>query len=93
MNVVWTTEALADRRAIHLHIRQDDPRAAVAMDELFEAAAGRLATTPLMGRPGKIEGTRELIPHKNYRLVYEIVDDILWVLAIVHCRRQWPPAG
>jgi addiction module RelE/StbE family toxin len=92
MIVIWTPEALDDRRAIHLHIRQDNPRAAIAMDELFEAAAERLATTPRMGRPGLVEGTRELIPHESYRLVYEIIDDVIWVLTLVHTRRQWPPA-
>lgn len=91
MIVAWTPEALADRRAIHLHIRQENPRAAVKLDDLFETAAGRLATTTRMGRPGMIEGTRELIPHENYRLVYEIADDKVWVLALVHVRRQWPP--
>jgi addiction module RelE/StbE family toxin len=93
MIVSWTPEALADRRAIHLHIREDNPSAAIAMDELFEAAVQRLATTPRIGRPGLIEGTRELIPHENYRVVYEIVDDTVWVLALVHARRQWPPVG
>lgn len=93
MILVWTPEAQADRRAIHLYIRQDNPRAAIAMDELFDLAAGRLTTTPRMGRPGLVEGTRELIPHESYRLVYEIVDDVIWVLALVHTRRQWPPAG
>jgi addiction module RelE/StbE family toxin len=91
--VLWTPEAIADRRAIHLYIRRDNPRAAVTLDELFEAAAARLATTPRLGRPGLIEGTRELIPHENYRLVYEIVDDVVWVLALVHTRRQWPAEG
>jgi addiction module RelE/StbE family toxin len=92
MIVVWTPEARTDRRAIFLTIRQDNPRAAVAMDELFEAAAERLETTPRMGRPGLIEGTRELIPHESYRLIYEIKDEIISVLAIVHTRRQWPPS-
>ena len=92
MILLWTPEAIADRRAIHLHIRRDNPRAAIAMDELFEAAAERLAAAPRMGRPGLIEGTRELIPHESYRLVYEIVGDVIWVLTLVHTRRLWPPS-
>ena len=65
------------------------------MDALFSAAASRLASLPKMGRPGKIPGTRELVPHENYRLVYEIEYEIegetVWILALVHTRRQWPP--
>ena len=66
-------------------------RAAAKMDELFGLAAARLAKLPKSGRPGKIPGTRELIPHESYRLVYEIDDDTVWILALVHTSRHWPP--
>ncbi len=61
------------------------------MDELFSAAAARLADHPKMDAAGKIPGTRELIPHESYRLVYEIDASRVWVLALVHTSRQWPP--
>jgi toxin ParE1/3/4 len=60
------------------------------MDELFSDAAARLVDHPKLGRPGKIQGTRELIPHENYRLVYEISGEAVWMLALVHTARQWP---
>lgn len=44
-----------------------------------------------MGRPGQIPGTRELIPHESYRLVYEVLADTVWILALVHTARPWPP--
>ncbi|HWW72558.1 MAG TPA: type II toxin-antitoxin system RelE/ParE family toxin [Duganella sp.] len=90
MRVIWTPEALQDRSDIWDYIVADNPRAAVHMDELFSAAAGRLADHPRVGRPGKIEGTRELVPHESYRLVYEISGESVWVLALVHTARQWP---
>ena len=62
------------------------------MDERFEAAVGRLAEHPLMGRPGQIPGTRELIPHESYRLIYEVQADTVWILPLVHTARLWPPA-
>ena len=61
------------------------------MDELFSEAAASLADHPMLGRPGKISGTRELIPHESYRLVYEIDGETVWVLTVVHSARQWPP--
>lgn len=91
MKVVWTPEAQEDRAGIWDHIAGDNPRAAAGMDALFSAAAARLAGHPKLGRPGKIPGTRELIPHENYRLVYEIEGETVWVLALVHTARQWPP--
>jgi plasmid stabilization system protein ParE len=45
-----------------------------------------------MGRPGQIPGTRELIPHESYRLIYEVKADTVWILALVHTARMWPPA-
>ena len=34
----------------------------------------------------------ELISHEHYRLVYKIDGDTVWILALVHTSRQWPPA-
>ncbi len=91
MKLIWTPEAVEDRSAIWDYISLDNPAAAVRMDELFSEAAERLMLLPNIGRHGRIRGTRELIPHEYYRLVYEINDDIVWVLALVHTSRQWPP--
>lgn len=51
------------------------------MDELFSDVAARLAAHPKIGTTGKIPGTRELIPHENYRLVYQIDAGTVWMLA------------
>lgn len=91
MIVVWTPEAEQDRADIWDYIAADNPGAAVRMDELFSEAAARLAAYPKMGKAGKIAGTRELIVHESYRLVYEIDGDTVWVLALVHTARLWPP--
>ena len=92
MRVLWTPEAQQDRADIWDYIAADDPRAAVRMDALFSDAAARLVEHPKLGRPGKISGTRELILHESYRLVYEIENETVWMLALVHAARQWPPA-
>lgn len=91
MRVVWTREAEQDRDDVWEYIAADSVSAAARMDELFSDAAAQLADFPELGRPGKIPGTRELIPHENYRLVYEIVGDTAWMLALVHTARLWPP--
>lgn len=90
MKVVWTPEALQDRVEVWDFIADNNPRAAARMDELFSEAAAKLSDHPKLGRPGKIQGTRELVPHESYRLVYEINGETVWVLALVHTARQWP---
>ena len=73
------------------YIAVDNPRAAARMDELFSDAAARLAEHPKLGKQGRISGTRELIPHESYCLVYEIEQETVWILALVHTARLWPP--
>jgi len=48
-----------------------------------------------MGRPGELPGTRELFPHKHYRLVYEVDEDedTIWILALIHGARRRPPVS
>ena len=91
MRVLWTLSAEQDRADIVDFIAQDNPLAAIRMDEIFSAAVGRLAEHPLLGRAGQIPGTRELIPHESYRLVYEVRADTVWIFSLVHTARLWPP--
>jgi len=91
VKVIWTPEAQQDRADVWDYVAADSPHAAARMDELFSAAAAGLAEHPRLGRPGEIPDTRELIPHESYRLVYEIEGETVWLLALVHTARQWPP--
>ena len=90
MKVIWSPEALLERADIWDAIANDNPRAAARIDELFSDAAARLGDHPKLGKPGKISGTRELIPHESYRLVYEIEGEALWILALIHTARLQP---
>lgn len=90
MKVCWAAAAEQDRTDIIDCISLDNPLAAIRLDELFAEAAGRLAAHPLLGKAGQIPGTRELIPHESYRLVYEVEGDTVWILALVHTARLWP---
>lgn len=92
MIVLWSPEAEQDRQDIWDHIVVDHPKAAVRLDTLFRDAATVLEFYPQIGKPGMIVGTRELLPHEHYRLVYEINGDTIWILALVHIARLWPPA-
>lgn len=91
MIVIWTPEAEQDRAEIFDTVATDNPGAAVQMDKLFADAAARLADHPMMGRPGKFHNTREFVPHRSYRLIYEIEATTVWILALIHTARQWPP--
>ncbi|HEX7854838.1 MAG TPA: type II toxin-antitoxin system RelE/ParE family toxin [Sphingobium sp.] len=87
----WTPEAIADRDVIYDYIEADNPRAALALDELISEKANRLVDHPGIGRPGRVSGTRELVAHQNYILIYDITVDSIRVLRVLHAARQWPP--
>ncbi len=92
MRLVWTGPAHRDRKEIRAYIAEDNPAAALALDELFEEKSSRLPDHPHLGRPGRVKGTRELVAHQNYILVYDSTSDILRILRVLHAARQWPPA-
>ena len=90
MELFWTPEAIQDRDEIYDYIEADNPVAALALDELFEEKAGRLVDHPGMGRPRREAGTREMVGHKNYILVYDVTAYLVCVLRVLHAARQWP---
>jgi addiction module RelE/StbE family toxin len=93
MRVVWTDPAEDDRERIVLFIAQDNPQAALEMDDLLTAAADSLAVFPTRAIIGRVSGTKELIVHRNYILVYGIDEDAdtVYIKAVLHTARQWPP--
>ncbi|WP_419204027.1 type II toxin-antitoxin system RelE/ParE family toxin [Bordetella trematum] len=91
MRLVWTRQAHADRKKIREYILQHAPAAALALDELFSEKASLLLDHPNLGRTGRVPGTRELVAHRNYILVYDLSGDAVRVLRLLHAARQWPP--
>lgn len=87
MRLVWTRPASADRREIREYIAQDNPAAALALDELFSEKASHLIDHPGLGRPGRVAGTRELVVHRNYVLIYDTTDDRVRILRVLHAAR------
>jgi len=92
VKLVWTRTASTDRKEIREYIAQADPVAALALDELISQKAGGLVDHPGLGRPGRVTGTRELVLHQNYILIYDTSADLIRLLRVLHAARQWPPA-
>jgi toxin ParE1/3/4 len=91
VKLVWALSALEDRRAIYDHIDAGDPRAAVLVDERIVAAVQRLVDYPESGRPGRVDGTRELvIACTPYIAPYRVVDEVVRILRVIHGAHIWP---
>ena len=90
MKLVWSPESEADRLSIFKHIAADNPTTAFDMETLFEDRAEQLLDFPDIGRLGTLADTRELTVHPNYRLIYEVAEDTVRILNVIHARREWP---
>jgi addiction module RelE/StbE family toxin len=91
MHVEWSVFALADREAIFDYIEADSPRAAIVIDNRIEARIEGLVQFPEMGRPGRIEETRELVISRTpYIAAYRIAGDTIRILRVLHGAQQWP---
>ncbi|QJU56971.1 type II toxin-antitoxin system RelE/ParE family toxin [Sphingomonas sp. AP4-R1] len=91
MKLAWSNRAATDRMAIFVWIAEDNPQAAADVDERIEAAAQRLKDFPNSGRPGRIEGTRELVIARTpYVAPYQIIGDTVRILRVIHGARMWP---
>jgi plasmid stabilization system protein ParE len=93
MRIQWSSDAERDRQEVWDFIAESDIVAADRMVRRFEEAIDHIASFPLMGRPGALAGSREFIPHPNYRIVYHVGDDAIIIHAILHTARPWPPVS
>ncbi len=92
MGVVrWSDEAERDLLEIHDFIAQQNPAAADRMQALFSRAVKNLQDHPLIYREGRVSGTREIVVHPNYVLIYRIADDAVWIVNVLHSARRYPP--
>lgn len=90
-SLFWTPDAIQDRLDIYDYIEIDDPAAAYRLDVSFSDQANLLTRYPALGRTGRVPGTRELVAHDNYLLIYDTVDEAVRILNVVHVARLWPP--
>ena len=72
------------------YIAKDSPKAAIDLDLEFEAKAENIRRQPMLYKPGRMTGTREVVVRPNYVMVYRVTDDLVEVLRVIHASRQWP---
>jgi toxin ParE1/3/4 len=90
LRVEWRPAALADLEAIFAYLLPRNPHAAERVVQELAIAADSLAGFARRGRPGRVEGTRELVVVHPYILVYEMRRDLVVVLRIWHGAQDRP---
>lgn len=90
MNLIWRPAAREDRVTIMDYIAEDNPVAALELDELIEEKTNALIDHPRLYKPGRMKGTREMVVHPNYVVVYRENKTEIAILRVLHARQQWP---
>lgn len=77
--------------AIFDFIEDQNPAAAIRIDERIEANVKQLLSFPESGRHGRVTGTRELvITGTPYIAAYAVYPDRIRVLRVLHGAQVWP---
>jgi toxin ParE1/3/4 len=88
--VNWRPEARLDLSEIFDFIAAKNLTAAEELVERLSAVVEALPNHPYLYRPGRKPGTRELVVHPNYIVVYQVSSHLIEILGIVHARRRYP---
>ncbi|MBL4828263.1 MAG: type II toxin-antitoxin system RelE/ParE family toxin [Spongiibacteraceae bacterium] len=94
MDVIWTPEAIDRLEDIHyyLKIKQKAPIAAQEMVRRLVSRVPQISDMPLSGRQVADydnPSVREVI-ESSYRIIYQVADNAIYILSIMHCRQRLP---
>jgi toxin ParE1/3/4 len=91
MRLRWTEQAADDLERIADYLLLHAPDRAADLIRAVYGAPSTLLAFPSRGRPGKKEGTRELVlTPLPYIVVYAVRGDVIFVVRILHGAQQWP---
>ncbi len=88
--VIWRASARGQLASIIRFIANESPPAARRLRELIEASVLPAAEHPYLYRPGRVPGTREIVAHPNYIVVYRVMAERIEVVAVLHARQEYP---
>jgi toxin ParE1/3/4 len=88
--VIWTEEALSDIEKIAEYIEKDSPfHASLVVTKIF-ALSDLIVTFPFSGRVVPEEYNNHIREHfvYSYRVIYEVYDEQIAVIAVVHGKQS-----
>ena len=86
----WRETARRDLLAIIDYISDDNPDAAQRLKDEIEDRTSALLEHPQLYRAGRVHGTREMVVHSNYIVVYREDPHAITILRVLHAAQLWP---
>jgi toxin ParE1/3/4 len=90
MHTKWTRKALLNIDTILTYISLDNPERAREFVRDITIQLRILEEFPLVGRAGKVMGTREFVVHENYIIYYRVYAECIEILRVLHTRQKYP---
>ncbi len=88
--VKWKESALNDLANIIDYIEQYNPSASSKLHHQIIHVTENLHQHPYLYRPGRVPGTREIVVHPNYLVIYHIDALQIEILRVLHARQEYP---
>ncbi len=88
--IVWRARARDSLEGIIRHIAERNPIAARRLKAVIEESVVPVAEHPYLFRAGRVPGTREVVAHPNYVVVYRVGADRIEVVHVLHARQKYP---
>jgi toxin ParE1/3/4 len=92
VRLFWSRRAINDLRSIQAYIENNNPTAARRITlRIIESVETMILENPMIGRPGRVPGTRELVVARTpYIVPYRLRHGMIEVLRVYHGARRWP---
>jgi toxin ParE1/3/4 len=92
MTVRWSRLAVEDIRSLHRYLNERNSKAATRIARTITSTVnGHLSQNFMLGHPGRVPGTRELvIPQTPYIVPYRVHLGYVEILRVYHHGQPWP---
>lgn len=77
---------------VNVYIAEDNPSAALDLDDKIARLTDALPERPELYKPGRVRGTREMVLTANHVLVYRIQKKtgVIEIIRIIGARQNYP---
>ena len=90
-DIQWKKQAINDLIKIGRHIAKDSLANADATVGMIEDKVQKLSAYAELGRVGRKRGTREMVAHAHYIVIYRVAAKRpVEILRVKHTSQQWP---
>jgi len=91
LQVGWSKGAERNLDSIEAYIAKDNPAAAAkTVVKIVKRTFTQLSKHPASGKPGRINGTRELIfPEIPYIVIYTVQEETIFIIRVFHTAQDF----